>query len=151
MLRRGSRWDSPEKVGRTYTFVCQHPLPFSSAWDKLLPYTRVSEHRKSDRLRVNCPVEVTEKGVAAAVRCNLADISAGGCYVETVLPFPVSAELEISFSPQGFPVKARGTVQYVHPGMGMGLKFAWKDEEPFNRLLAALEKQQPATEEAAFS
>lgn len=106
----------------------------------------MSNARKSDRLRVNCPVEVTEKGVAAAVRCNMADISPGGCYIETVLPFPVSTELEVSFSPQGFPVKARGTVQYVHPGMGMGLKFVGKDEGPFARLMAILEKQQSAAE-----
>lgn len=123
--------------------MCLYLLPFLFTWDKLLPYTRVSEHRKSDRLRVNCPVDVTEKGVAAAVRCNIADISPGGCYIETVLPFPVSAELEISFSPHGFLVKAKGTVQYVHPGMGMGLKFNWKDEEPFTRLMSMLEKQQP--------
>ena len=109
----------------------------------------MSEHRKSDRLRVNCPVDVTEKGVRAAVRCNMADVSPGGCYIETVLPFPVSVELEISFSPHGFLVRARGTVQYVHPGMGMGLKFNWKDEEPFTRLMSILEKQQPT--ETAFS
>lgn len=100
----------------------------------------MSNNRKSDRLRVNCPVEVTEKGVAAAVRCNLADISPGGCYVETVLPFPVSTELELSFSPHGFPVKTKGSVQYVHPGMGMGVKFSWKDEGPFTRLMEILEK-----------
>ncbi len=100
----------------------------------------MSNNRKSDRLRVNCPVEVSEKGVGASVRCNMADISPGGCYIETVLPFPVSAELELSFSPHGFSVKAKGAVQYVHPGMGMGVKFSWKDEEPFKRLLEILEK-----------
>lgn len=110
----------------------------------------MSENRKSDRLRLNCPVQVSEKGVGTAVRCNLADISPGGCYIETVLPFPVAAELELSFSPQGFPVKVRGAVQYVHPGMGMGIKFSWKDEEPFNKLMAILEKQQ-ASSKVSFS
>ena len=109
----------------------------------------MSEYRKSDRLRVNCPVEVKENGVAAAVRCILADISPGGCYVETVLPLPVAAELELSFSPQAFPVRAQGLVQYVHSAMGMGIKFTWKEDEPFNRLMDILQKQQASA--ASFS
>lgn len=102
----------------------------------------MSQYPKSDRVRVNCPVEVKENGVAAAVRGNMADISPGGCYVETVFPFPVAAELELSFSPQGFPVRAKGSVQYVHPAMGMGIKFTWKEEEPFHRLMDLLQKRQ---------
>jgi len=109
----------------------------------------MGEYRKSDRVRVNCPVEVKEKDVAAAIRCSMADISPGGCYVETVLPFPVSTALELSFSPQGFPVHAKGLVQYVHPGMGMGIKFTWKDDEPFNRLMGILQNQQASA--ASFS
>jgi len=104
----------------------------------------VSDPRKSDRVRVNCPVQVKEEGAGAAVRCNIADISPGGCYIETVLPFPVSTELEISFSPHGFPVTAKGAVQYVHPQMGMGIKFTWKEEGPFKRLMDILEKRHAA-------
>lgn len=122
-------------------------IPFPANWIKLL-CTGMGEYRKSDRIRVNCPVEVKESGVAAAIRCSMADISPGGCYIETVLPFPVSTELELSFSPQGFPVNVKGSVQYVHPGMGMGIKFSWKDEEPFNRLMASLQNQRSS---AAFS
>ena len=143
------RWDLTQRTAAPIPSCALAPVLFCSIWSKLFSNKMSNNNRKNDRLRVNCPVQVTEKGVAAAVRCNMADISPGGCYIETVLPFPVSAELEITFSPLGFPVKVRGTVQYVHPQMGMGLKFIWKDEEPFNRLLAQLEKEQ-STSEVAF-
>ena len=62
-------------------------------------------------------------------RCNLSDVSNGGCYVETTLPFRVGTPLEIVVRTQDLKLRIYGKVQSMHPGFGMGVAFSLPTEE----------------------
>src|SRR6266849_4490680 len=54
--------------------------------------------RRSERLKVPFPIEICdERGRSAPMRTQASDISSRGCYVETLLPLPLSTALSITF------------------------------------------------------
>ena len=57
------------------------------------------ERRQHPRFQLNLPVEVhaqLHKTVSdTPIHCITSDISLGGCYIESMYPFPVGAELEL--------------------------------------------------------
>lgn len=52
------------------------------------------------------------------------DLGAGGCYIDTVTPFPVGTSMVLNLASESHRVHAMASVIYAHPGMGMGLAFA---------------------------
>jgi hypothetical protein len=59
-----------------------------------------------------------------ASECKLSDLSLGACYVETESPYPEHSLVQLSLKVGGTEVNAEGTVQVMHPGIGMGIEFA---------------------------
>lgn len=70
------------------------------------------------------------------IRCQLTDLSLGGCYLEIASPFPVSSRITLSMRAAGIEVRAQGLVRVMHPEKGMGVEFT--QTTPEHRL--ALEK-----------
>jgi c-di-GMP-binding flagellar brake protein YcgR len=63
------------------------------------------------------------------VRCQLTDLSLGGCYLEIGSPFPVSTRVTLSMSAAGVDVKTEGVVRVMHPDLGMGVEFTKRTSE----------------------
>ena len=57
------------------------------------------------------------------VRCQLSDLSLGGCYLEISSPFPVSSRVMLSMRAAGVEIRAQGIVRVMHPDKGMGVEF----------------------------
>jgi CheY-like chemotaxis protein len=57
-------------------------------------------------------------------QCSLADLSLGGCYVETESPFPERSGITLCLNAEDMEVQAEGMVRVMHPGFGMGIEFA---------------------------
>ena len=57
------------------------------------------------------------------IRCQLTDLSLGGCYLEISSPFPVSSRVVLSMRAGGIEVRAQGLVRVMHPDKGMGVEF----------------------------
>ncbi len=70
------------------------------------------------------------------IRCQLTDLSLGGCYLEISSPFPASSRVTLSMRAAGVEVRAQGVVRVMHPDRGMGVEFT--QATPEHR--AALEK-----------
>jgi c-di-GMP-binding flagellar brake protein YcgR len=70
------------------------------------------------------------------IRCQLTDLSVGGCYLEISSPFPALSRLILSMRAGEAEVRVQGVVRVMHPDQGMGVEFTQ------NTLLhrAALEK-----------
>lgn len=51
------------------------------------------------------------------------DISEGGLYIHTQAEFIPKAVLNLNFSIDNTPIKAKGFVQHIQPGVGIGIKF----------------------------
>jgi len=56
-------------------------------------------------------------------RCELTDLSLGGCYLDISSPFPVSTRVTLSMRAAGVELRAEGIVRVMHPDKGMGVEF----------------------------
>jgi CheY-like chemotaxis protein len=57
------------------------------------------------------------------VRCQLVELSLGGCYLEISSPFPVSTRVTLSMRAAQVALRAEGVVRVMHPDKGMGVEF----------------------------
>jgi c-di-GMP-binding flagellar brake protein YcgR len=57
------------------------------------------------------------------IRCQLTDLSLGGCYLEISSPFPVLSRVTLSMRAASVEVRAQGIVRVMHPDKGMGVEF----------------------------
>jgi c-di-GMP-binding flagellar brake protein YcgR len=57
------------------------------------------------------------------IRCQLTDLSLGGCYLEISSPFPPSSRVTLSMRAGGVEVRVQGIVRVMHPDKGMGVEF----------------------------
>ena len=57
------------------------------------------------------------------IRCQLTDLSLGGCYLEMASPFPASSRVTLSMKAGTAEVRAQGVVRIMHPDKGMGVEF----------------------------
>ena len=72
---------------------------------------------------------VYREGVTIPHRCNLTDLSSGGCYLEVPLPFPKGSSVEIVVRTYEMKLLLRGVVLTSHPGYGMGVEFVLNKSE----------------------
>jgi hypothetical protein len=63
------------------------------------------------------------------VRCQLTDLSMGGCYLEINSPFPVSTRVTLSMRAAGVDLKTEGVVRIMHADKGMGVEFSQRTPE----------------------
>ena len=63
------------------------------------------------------------------VRCQLLDLSLGGCYLEISSPFPISTRVTLSMRAAEVELKAEGVVRVMHPDRGMGVEFTQSTSE----------------------
>lgn len=57
------------------------------------------------------------------IRCQLTDLSLGGCYLEISSPFPVSSRVTLLMRAAEMEFRAEGIVRVMHPDKGMGVEF----------------------------
>ena len=63
------------------------------------------------------------------IRCQLTDLSLGGCYLEISSPFPPSSRVTLSMKARDLEVRVLGVVRVMHPEKGMGVEFTQKTTE----------------------
>jgi hypothetical protein len=63
------------------------------------------------------------------MNARTSDIGRGGCYVDTLNPFPVGATVKVRLTKDNQSFVAQGKVAYAAPGLGMGLMFTSADPE----------------------
>ena len=80
------------------------------------------ERRKHPRFKVNVPVEVHTDASATPFRVSTSDISLGGCYIESMYPFPAGTTLELKLS-IGDTLLISARVVTCDPQFGNGIEF----------------------------
>ena len=81
------------------------------------------ERRKEVRFSVSASAEMLELRTRTHLNGRASDLGAGGCYIDTLTPFPVSASLMLNLTSENHNVQAKVNVVYAQIGMGMGLAF----------------------------
>jgi hypothetical protein len=81
------------------------------------------ELRKSLRFPLTASVEVTEFHSGARIMGRTSDLSLGGCYIDSMSPFPVGTIATIRITRDNESFEAQAKVVYSQMGMGMGMSF----------------------------
>jgi c-di-GMP-binding flagellar brake protein YcgR len=99
------------------------------------------ERRQHPRVKVSVPVEIRVEGATSPIRGATSDLSLGGCYIETIFPFPVGTALDLKLQIDStVPVDA--TVVTCDPQVGNGMKFTRMLPEDRRALEAFLQAAQ---------
>ena len=81
------------------------------------------ERRQHPRFAFNATADVMEPQSKTHINGRTSDLGQGGCYVDTLSPFPVGTLVRIRISRGSHSVEAEAKVSYSKVGMGMGLAF----------------------------
>ena len=91
--------------------------------------TSPSDRRIESRHACQLGATVFRTGTDIPHRCNLTDISVGGCYVEMPSPFSTGTKVEMVVRAPEIKFRSQGVVQVVHTGFGMGVAFSEHSDE----------------------
>ena len=91
----------------------------------------VRERRRWARYSLTAATQVTELSSMARVEGRCTDLSAGGCYVDTLNPFPVGSMVQVAVTQAERKFTCQACVAFAQSGMGMGLAFM--EMEPTER------------------
>lgn len=83
----------------------------------------VKSRRRFERHRIFFNMEMADERVNTPIRVRATDISANGCYVETMLPLDAGTILRVEFWLDTEKVSSSGIVRAKDPGVGMGIEF----------------------------
>ncbi len=102
------------------------------------------ERRKHPRFTVSVPVEVHAEGSDTPIRCTTSDLSLGGCYIESMYPFPVGATLDLRLQLENtLLVEAKVVTSYPQVGNGMEfIRMLPEDRAELRAFLDSIAKQQ---------
>jgi hypothetical protein len=84
---------------------------------------QVPERRRSVRSSFTAAVAAVEPVSQTEIDSHTTDVSADGCYVDTMNPFPAQTDINLRLTKNGKSFHAKARVIYCQTGMGMGLLF----------------------------
>lgn len=99
------------------------PIVAPDAAPEESPGSASVEHRAQTRYSFTASAEVCELRSQTRVAGRCSDLSLGGCYVDTLSPFPVGSVVRIRVEHDAREFVSMAAVAYAHVSMGMGLKF----------------------------
>ena len=107
-----------------------------------------NDRREYARIKVSVPVAIQTDADGRRIRGNTADLSLGGCYIETIFPFPIGTNLDLQLSIETT-VLIAATVVTCDPQVGNGIRFIRMLQEDREALKAFLEAAQQAQDSQA--
>lgn len=85
--------------------------------------TGEANRRSADRHVFTASAEVVEVKSGARFSTRTTDLGPGGCFVDTMLPFPVGAKVRVNVQKGKTQFETGGVVVYSQTGLGMGIAF----------------------------
>jgi hypothetical protein len=86
--------------------------------------TEAAERRGTARMQFTATAEVIELVSGARFSTRTTDLGPGGCFVDTMLPFPVGSCVRIALQKGKAKFETGGSVVYSQTGLGMGIAFS---------------------------
>ena len=81
------------------------------------------ERRRAPRFPFIASAEILAEKAATRLAARISDISATGCYVDTINPLVDGTTVRLKSLTEAHVFEAPATVVYSHVHLGMGLKF----------------------------
>jgi hypothetical protein len=86
--------------------------------------TQPAERRQSVRFQFTASAQVVDRQTGARFSTRTTDLGPGGCFVDTLVPFPEGTVVHISLSKGQNTFETDGYVVYAQAGLGMGLAYS---------------------------
>ncbi len=86
--------------------------------------TQDAERRNSVRFQFTASAQVVDRLTGARFSTRTTDLGPGGCFVDTLVPFPEGTVVHISLQKGQNTFETDGYVVYSQTGLGMGLAFS---------------------------
>jgi hypothetical protein len=83
----------------------------------------MADRRVAPRYPLILVAEITESGESTVLSARSSDVSRTGCYIDTLSPPPVGAQVQVRLLEGDKVFRAAARVMYVCPGLGMGVAF----------------------------
>ncbi len=83
-----------------------------------------AERRGTARIQFTATAEVVELVSGARFSTRTTDLGPGGCFVDTMLPFPVGSCVRVILQKGKAKFETGGSVVYSQTGLGMGIAFS---------------------------
>lgn len=124
-------WVAPENSSQAVSVGVEDVNPVGCIWvvpvpkdqqDKYMVPRSADNRRQSPRYKTEIASEL-RAGDGVPVWGKLSDISAGGCYIEMLIPLPVGTKLKLTLWIKESKIFIQGIVVSFHPGYGCGIKF----------------------------
>ncbi|MGH9500898.1 MAG: PilZ domain-containing protein [Terriglobales bacterium] len=109
------------------------------------------DRRETHRLKIRIPIEIEVEGGSGPMRGATADLSAGGCYIETMFPFALGTTLDLKLQLENTLLVA-ATVVTCDPQVGNGIRFEKmlpEDREELHKYLETIEKAEESKQAGA--
>ena len=88
----------------------------------------MSEDKRKHR-RISLPLEVVWLGKSGKNEVRTGDVSASGCYIDTIIAVDVGERIALKLHlPSGTWIETLGEVVYHYPGIGFGVRFTRMSE-----------------------
>jgi PilZ domain len=98
-------------------------LSAANAADSVKTVVAPVKKRAVRRCQLVASAEVTERDSQTKISARVSEIGLGGCYVDTLSPFPDGTLVHIGIIRDGGAFECEAKVVYVHESMGMGIAF----------------------------
>jgi CheY-like chemotaxis protein len=98
--------------------------------------------------------EIPEERTDGLIHCQLTDLSAGGCYIETASALPERTYVSVTLRAGDVQLSATGVVRVMHPAFGMGIEFlppSFEEAHQLEEFLWFLAGRQGVKPEVAIS
>jgi len=104
-----------------------------------------NDRRKYARIKLSVPVEIRTDAGGSPIRGTIADLSFGGCYIETIFPLPIGTNLDLRLFIETT-ILIAATVVACDPQVGNGIRFIRMIPEDREALKAFLQAAQQTQE-----
>jgi len=109
------------------------------------------ERRQYRRVKTSVQVEIHQEGSESVIRGATSDISPGGCYIESIFPFPVGTTLDLKLTLEEDTLLVQSRVVTCDPQVGNGISFDRmlpEDREQLQKYLESLEAEKSSSKKA---
>jgi len=79
--------------------------------------------RGGPRISLVAAAQITVRAAGTPLNVRLSELSARGCYIDTLNPFDVGTEVLVHISHNNTDCDVNGKIIYSHAGYGMGVVF----------------------------
>ena len=135
--------ESMQKIQVGVQLLHKQECPWSAELPKAEDSPSISSQncRRWERHKISVVLVLHDERVATPMRLTATDISAGGCYVESIFPLSIGTSLKVDLSIASEKLTTRSFVRSSDPGLGMGIEFIGltpEDQQRFQEYLKAL-------------